>query len=265
MNVPSTAVAFTASGFFAFRTPLLPFDELQAWGDGLEAPTAVDDPALLEQALAADRARLRERLRAAVERPEVRDALFVASPDLCKRLDVWLQEPESESGQKVERSLVRYFQRMAGRATPFGLFAGCSVGTIGRETRLAVEARAGYRRNTRLDMDYLVALAEALEREPALRSSLTFRPNSSLYGVAGRLRFTEYRRNGKGRSHCTVGVEDSDSLRQALARARDGVRPGELAAALVEGDPDAPLAAAEEYVGELIDSQVLVSELAPSV
>ena len=27
------------SGFFALRTPLLPFDELLVWGDGLEGPT----------------------------------------------------------------------------------------------------------------------------------------------------------------------------------------------------------------------------------
>src|SRR5581483_5521380 len=65
----------------------------------------------------ADRLRLRARLRAVVERPEVREALFVASPDLHGRLDVWRRQPESEAGQKVERALVRYFQRLAGRAT----------------------------------------------------------------------------------------------------------------------------------------------------
>src|SRR5581483_7016520 len=75
---------FTPSGFFALRTPLLPFDELLAWGEGLEAPRAPlppapsppggegrmrgagGDPARLEQALAADRLRLRARLRAVV-------------------------------------------------------------------------------------------------------------------------------------------------------------------------------------------------------
>src|SRR5918911_221544 len=37
---------FRPSGFFAFRTPLLPFDELLAWGEGLQAPgRAAQDPA----------------------------------------------------------------------------------------------------------------------------------------------------------------------------------------------------------------------------
>jgi thiopeptide-type bacteriocin biosynthesis protein len=219
----------------------------------------------LEQALVTDRLRLRTRLRAVVERPEVREALFVASPDLDGRLDVWLRQPESEAGQKMERALVRYFQRMAGRATPFGLFAGCLVGTLAAETRLALDGRDRYRRHTRLDMDYLVALAEALEREPAVRPCLRFRPNSSLYRLAGRVRFTEYRRNGKGPSHCVVVVEDNEDLRTVLARAERGAELGVLAAALVEADPGASPAEAEEDIGDLIDSHALVSELAPAV
>src|SRR5262245_33105060 len=143
---------FAPSGFFALRTPLLPFDELRAWGDGLEAASAGGDPARLETAYATDRACLRRRLRTAFLRPEVREALFVASPDLEGRFDLWLRGPDSEAGQKIERALVRYFARMAGRATPFGLFAGCSVGTVGGETRLAFTERARYRRHTRLDM-----------------------------------------------------------------------------------------------------------------
>jgi thiopeptide-type bacteriocin biosynthesis protein len=256
---------FTPSGFFALRTPLLPFDDLLAWGEGLEAPRAGGDPASLNQALVTDRVRLRARLRAVVERPEVREALFVASPDLDGRLDVWLRQPESEAGQKMERALVRYFQRMAARATPFGLFAGCSVGTLAVETRLALDGRDRYQRHTRLDMDYLVALAEALEREPAVRRCLRFQPNSSLYRLAGRVRFTEYRRNGKGHSHCVVVAEDSEDLRMVLTRAERGAEPGVLAAALVETDPDASAVEAEEDIGDLIDSHALVSELAPTV
>ena len=83
---------FVSSGFFALRTPLLPFDELLAWSDGLEAATTGADPAQWE----ADRARLRARLQAVFKRPEVREALFVASPDLEERFDLWLREPDSE-------------------------------------------------------------------------------------------------------------------------------------------------------------------------
>jgi len=265
MNEPTRSGGIVPSGFFALRTPLLPFDDLLDWSADLEAPVASHDPKRLEEALAADRVRLRNRLRDVVARPEVREALFVASPDLEDRLQVWLRNPDSDAGQKMERALVRYFARMAGRATPFGLFAGCSVGMLGPTTRLTLVERGRYRRHTRLDMDYVVALTEALVREPGLRASLAFQPNTSLYCANGRVRYAEVRRNGKGWTHHRVALESSDYLDATLKRACQGARPEVLAATLVETDPEASREEAAEYVGELIDNQVLVSELAPSV
>ncbi len=251
---------FAPSGFFALRTPLLPFDELTAWSEGLESPSALTDAARLEQAMAADRARLRWRLREIVARSEVRDALFVASPDLDESLEVWMREPDGERGQRIERALVRYFARMAGRATLFGLFAGSSVGVISDETRLVIEERTTYRRHTRLDMDYLFALTEDLRRDSSLRKVFTYRPNSSLYRAAGRVRYVEARLDGKARSYHLVAVEDSDYLAATLARAENGAAFESLAAALV--DDEVTLADAEEYVNELIDSQILVPDIA---
>jgi len=67
-----------ATDFFVLRSPLLPYDDVAAWSADLEAPSAVGDPARLETALAADRARLRARLAEIVDRPEVRAALYAA-------------------------------------------------------------------------------------------------------------------------------------------------------------------------------------------
>jgi len=168
------------SGFFALRTPLLPFEELEAFGEGLEShavaaqagdPEALaGDSEVLKAALARDRALLRERLRALLARPEVAEAVFLASPSLADGLAAWQADPDSKKGRRAEQALVRYVLRMTARATPFGLFAGCSVGRLGGPTRLALPPRAAYRRHTRLDMDYLFALTEDLGRDPALRA-----------------------------------------------------------------------------------------------
>jgi thiopeptide-type bacteriocin biosynthesis protein len=265
----SKAVAgFAPAGFFVLRTPLLPFEELEAWGDRLAAPAALDeDPATgaLGRALAADRELLRARLRAVVARPEVREALLVASPSLDESIPLWLAQPDGERGLKVERALVRYFARMAGRATPFGLFAGCSFGRTGAETRLAVDERARYGRHTRLDMDYLFSLGEALVGHADVRPHLIVRPNSSLYRAGARLRLAEARLNGRARTYHLVSVEPSDYLVATLRRAEGGARPIDLARALVEDDPDIALEEAEAYIGELIDAQVLAADLTPAV
>src|SRR6201987_511433 len=146
---------FFPSGFCVLRSPLLSFDELLNWSEGLEAATSLHNVARLEQALASDRAKLHGRLRTTMTRPEVREALFVASPHLEESIDIWLRDPEGERGKGLEQAMARYFLRMAGRATPFGLCAGWSVGMVGDTTRLILEPRSSWKRRTRLDMDYL--------------------------------------------------------------------------------------------------------------
>jgi hypothetical protein len=66
---------FVPSGFFVLRSPLLSFDELLNWSEGLEAATSLHNAARLEQALASDRAKLHGHLRTTMTRPEVREAL----------------------------------------------------------------------------------------------------------------------------------------------------------------------------------------------
>ncbi len=153
MSVRRVPPAFAPSGFFVFRSPLLAFDELEAWSENLEGVLA--DANNLEEALARDRSKLRARLRQALDRPEIAEALFLASPGLFEALARWRNDPDSRKGKRAEDSLVRYFQRMATRPTPFGLFSGCSVGALegSAETRLRLPARADYQRHSRLDND----------------------------------------------------------------------------------------------------------------
>jgi thiopeptide-type bacteriocin biosynthesis protein len=254
---------FAPAGFFVVRTPLLPFEEITAWGEGLEAVGSLGDPQRLEGALERDRVRLRARLQEAVERPEVREAIFVASPDLDEHLELWRKEPNSRRGRKLEPVVVSYFSRAAARATPFGLFAGCTTGTVGAQTGVHLQARGRYRRHSRLDMDYLWALAEAVERDPQLREVFVYEPNSSLYEAAGRLRLAEARLDDNGRSYHLVAVDKSPYLTAALERAQGGAPLRAIAEVLV--DDEISLAEAEEYVAELVDSQLLVSDARPLV
>jgi thiopeptide-type bacteriocin biosynthesis protein len=238
--------AFTTSGFFVLRTPLLPFDTFTAWGEGADAAT------------------LRQRLQLIIDRPEVREALFVASPSLSESLAVWREAPESERGQKVERALIRYFTRMCTRSTPFGLFAGCGVGRVEGEPSLVVEGREHYLRRTRLDSDYLAGLADALSKDPAVRARLSYRPNNSLYAAGGRARYAEARLGGEGdRQYHLVAFEPQEAIDVVLARAAQGARLDDLAETLVDADTSREEARA--FVDELVTTQILLPELGVKV
>jgi thiopeptide-type bacteriocin biosynthesis protein len=254
---------FTTSGFFALRTPLLPFDEMVAWSEGLEAVGSRGDPQRLGAALERDRAKLRDKLLAAVTRPELRDAIFVASPSLDEALEVWRREPDSKRGRKLESAVVSYFSRAAARATPFGLFAGCTTGTIDAQTGLHLQGRERYQRHSRLDMHYLWALAEAVERDPRLHKLFMYEPNSSLYEVAGRLRLAEARQTDTGRSYHLVAVDKSPYLTAVLEHAQGGTTLEAAAEVLVDDEISQP--EAEEYVAQLVENQLLVSDARPAI
>lgn len=140
--------------------------------------------------------------------------LFLASPNIIERFHLWTDDPDSQRGRKVENVLVRYFSRMTGRATPFGLFAGVSTGVIGDKTNPVVAERSRYRRHTRLNMHYLCDLTDAITCDARLRNHLTFRPNNSLYRVADRVHYVESRFQEKARSY--QGVGDLRFANQAL-------------------------------------------------
>jgi thiopeptide-type bacteriocin biosynthesis protein len=237
------------------RTPLLPFRELLDWTEGVEAPAAPDDPEALER----DRELLRGRLRGLVERPEVREAIFVSSPGLEELIDVWAADPESPRGRQCERALVRYFARMAGRPTPFGLFAGVSTGAVADETLLAVEGRETYRRNTRLDAGYLVDVVDGLLADPEVREHTTYRPNASLYRVGDRYRYVRSRPGADEERHVLVSVRASAALAATLEAAADGATPPELIAAVASAT-GAETDRARRFVDDLIERQVVAPE-----
>ncbi|HYE89094.1 MAG TPA: lantibiotic dehydratase [Vicinamibacterales bacterium] len=240
------------------RTPLLPFQVLLEWAQFVPTP----DGASTEPA---SRSVLRDRLKVILPRADILEAIFLASPALHGEVVKWLANDKADPD--LEQALTRYLQRMASRSTPFGLFAGCSLGRLDSSTDLVLAASSDYRRNARIDNDYLFAFAAALDRDPRVRGQALYRPNSSLYKIAGRWRYVERTLAGTKRRDNLVELEDNPALSAAIACcSQRATRAAIVEAVLLNaGDYDVGQSEAEQYVEQLIDSQVMVSELTPLV
>lgn len=273
MNLGETAAASGgmrgdhAATFFVLRTPLLPFAAFSALGEGVVATWTLAESDALDALLASEEERGAARMRCLVARPEIREALFVASPSFDRALTAWMTGEAADEDEDVPLTLVRYLTRMASRPTPFGIFAGCSFGRVGEHTALALGPLSLYRKHTRLDTGYLTLLAEGFEQDAALRVALRVRPSSGLYEAAGKLRHAEgvTKTSSRERSYELVALERTPHLDATLTRAREGASPGELAAALVADDPDVNRDEADAFVGSLIASQILTSDVSPTV
>lgn len=135
------------AGFFVVRSPLLPGESL----------------------LARDGESLKDRLRTildAFRETPLREALRIASPALASALERAARGEDDPA--RVGPALMRYVERMRGRATPFGLCAGYSVGRMSKETSpLTLEPAAKYRKISRLDVDVVSSVVKKRAQEQA--------------------------------------------------------------------------------------------------
>ena len=191
--------------------------------------------------------------------PIFKEMLLVASPDLHSDL----YEKALSINEKTLFPSYRYFQRACTRPTPFGLFAGCSIGTIGDRSDIQLSEQTKYKRVTRLDMNYICALTQHIEKDRRIREKLKYYPNSSNYLAGDYLRYVEYYYRKTRRVHRISQVDNSEYLQRVLTLALGGAYFIELAASLV--DDEITMEDASGFIHELIDVQILTSELEPSI
>jgi thiopeptide-type bacteriocin biosynthesis protein len=244
-----------ACDFIVLRTPLLPVSTL----DGLSAKNGSGAPAHHEN--------IHHDLKALARRPIVQLALFLASRSLFSCLDSWLEESNHRRGERIARSVLKYAIRMSTRATPFGLFAACSTGTVGPRTNLTLGREGQLTSHSRIDADFLATLCRQLSRDPHVASRLHVVPNSTLYASGGRLHFIITEELPSGPAYKLAAVEPSPHLDIVLRRAAGGAVVSDLVEQLLTHYQGAGVTRTDavEFVSDLVDSQVLVSELSVTV
>lgn len=206
-----------------------------------------------------------DELKRLVSTPVFQEAIYLASPELYNETQKWLKgnETSKKESDKLLCSLVKYFSRMCMRCTPFGLFAGFCTGTLTERTSVILKDSVSFGRQTRFDMNYLCALAQDLQKIPGIRNHLLFYPNTSIYKTGNKYRYVEYRYNNAKRKHFVVAIDETDYLNRIMKLATNGAPFSTMADILTDGD--ITIEDAENYIYELIESQVLISDLEPSV
>ncbi len=192
------------------------------------------------------------------------EAVYLASPALFHQCRLYQQGQLTETKKidKLFHSLGKYLLRMSYRSTPFGLFSGCSVvpwGSLPQPVVLAHDVR-----RTRLDMKFLCDLARTLAALPEVQVGLRYFPNSSIYQVAEEQRYAECHYVHGLKNYQLTSVGNSPYLELVLQTARAGASKAALVQALLAGgdvaEPDAA-----GFITELIDNQLLISELEPKI
>nr|WP_315032761.1 lantibiotic dehydratase family protein [uncultured Chryseobacterium sp.] len=199
------------------------------------------------------------------------EALYLASPDLYEEITGWLQKEKQLSQkeyQKLKHTILKYYSRMSTRCTPFGLFSGVGLGGFNENSECEElcedQIYTDYLvRDTRLDMYFLVSLAQHLVKKPQIRNKLLFYPNNTIYKVGTKIRYIEYQYSGGKRDYIISSAPLSEELQEVLQCSKQGKTMHQLAEILTT--EDIAREEALEFIEELIDNQVLTSEIEPNV
>ena len=205
----------------------------------------------------------KKELKALFTQKEVQEALFLSSPNLLNEFNKWQKEEinDKKEEERLIYSLLKYANRMHNRCTPFGLFAGCSV-IDGIPDNVVIDTQK-IKRSTRLDMNFTCALAQELAKMSFIRSHLKYYPNTSIYKLQNKIRYVEYYYKNKKRVHQISAVNSSIYLQKILDKAQNGSTIEQLALTIIEEDIN--IEDALDFVTQIIDSQLLVSEIEPAV
>ncbi len=191
----------------------------------------------------------------------VREALYLGSPDLYKQLERW-EKGGLINKQKIEKlkiSVLKYCIRISARCTPFGLFASCSYGKFDNQTSINLGSLKQKSRVSNFDYTFLAELKEYILSDKKFRENLKFFPNSSIYKIGNNYRYIEYELNNSKRNYTLEGIRYSTYLENII----DYIKQGKTTTELIEflSNDDIFKEEAEDYINELIKSQILVSEL----
>ena len=255
---------FREPAFAIMRGAMFPMSSLRDLTGASRAIEALNQPDdILEDSIQADVRSTHERIAAWLSRPDVAEALFVASASASDGADAAARgRPSALRGAKLGR-FYRYAGRFAGRPTPFGVSSGYALVRCGPTTALEL-ARAAIRR-TRLDAIYLRAVWEIVARPH--RSKFHYRANATLYQAADHYSMLTSHADGSSGApeYTSVELERSPALDRVVGIARSApCTYGRLIEAATGDSSGVSRDVGEGFIDELIDAQVLQCTEAPS-
>lgn len=239
-------MAIQPFGFYVFRHHLMPVDGLFILNETCQS--SVQTEAFLKQLFS---------------NPEMQQTLYIASPALFMRFKCWLNGEEIAEKSKLIQTLFKYYLRICSRCTPYGMFAGCSLGSFGNETQIAFEAQNPYRKHSRIDTNYLVEIVNFLLTDSSIRDQIRFYPNNTIYQIADKYHYLFYSIQESKRVHEICSVDFSEYTAKILTKAKTGCLIQDLVSTIVTEDISAE--EAYTFIQQLIDEQLLFSEIEPTI
>jgi len=196
--------------------------------------------------------------------PIIEEGLYLASSDFWQQFQK-RDKLDNKDREKIDISFAKYWIRSCSRATPYGTFAGTALVNISNnETNIIINDSIHHTRRSRLDMNLISDIINALQQLPSITNQVKLYTSNSVYELPNSFRFVEFSIQNKGRNYELISIQKTNEIKTILKHAKQGVTIQKLAEALVSS-PDENIEDAINFIHDLWKSQLLVSELEPCI
>jgi len=256
------APLYTPAGFYMLRAPILSADVFFRITASATEGTGRNGEDL-DVKLAEASQQSYDTLKALVSRPAIEQALLVASSDIFEGLAA--MQREDTSRHRIERayaSVMRYLVRMSTRPTPFGLFAGVAVGTLGENTTAQLGIPIVQRIRTRPDMSWLLSIIQKIEENTDLVPHLHVIANRTVYIAGSRAVIPYADVYGKGDTR-SIALRATPVVRFVLEHASQLISYNDLRQGIFGAFPHATEPQVDGLLRQLWEHHFLMSDLRP--
>jgi thiopeptide-type bacteriocin biosynthesis protein len=189
------------------------------------------------------------------------EQLYISSQDLFDAIQT-KNSNDIKKKEKIASTLEAYKTRSKSRCTPFGLFAGVGIGPISEITDVELSEN-NIIRHTRFDSIFILQLIEKLNSISYLEPLLKYYTNETIYQIHENYYYTEYYYKNFVRKHKFNKIEADNYLKLIIENAQNGLLKTEIVSLIK--DEDITESEKYEFVSELINNKILLSELSPAV
>ena len=154
-------------------------------------------------------------------------------------------------------TLKKYALRASTRCTPYGIYAGCNVASIGINDKSSIEEIKV--RIVRIDVGLLQQIVRHIEADNEIWPHLHYHINNSWYPLPNQYRFLESAIEGKKRQYQVSSIERTEVLEEIIELSKTGLLNMDNIFALMPGEVE--YEESKAFVKGLIDTQFLTSEL----
>lgn len=186
--------------------------------------------------------------------------IYLSSPEYWREMQK--DDLNEKDKKKINDSLYKYWIRSCTRSTPYGTYAGVIlVDLTSQDTQIVLSNPEKHSLKVRLDMNYMDRMANILSSIPAIQKQLKFYTNNSIYELFDEFRYVEYSIIDSQRKYHLASIEKSDYVELLLKSAQSGKTIDGLIDLLLSSQEDITMKEAEDFILEMIESQLLSSEL----